>query len=220
MADISGNGYGNAREEVVMVNLKDEVEHQQEMEDIHNPRPLKKQDSLLSVSVPFLQKLIAEFLGTYFLVFTGCASVVVNMQNDNVVTLPGIAIVWGLTIMVLIYSLGHISGAHINPAVTIAFASCGRFPLKQVPAYVISQVIGSTLAAATLRLLFGLDHDVCSGKHDVFIGSSPVGSDLQAFTMEFIVTFYLMFIISGVATDNRAVSIFISSYVVKFDGLY
>jgi len=127
------------------------------------------------------------------------------MQNDNVVTLPGIAIVWGLTIMVLIYSLGHISGAHINPAVTIAFASCGRFPLKQVPAYVISQVIGSTLAAATLRLLFGLDHDVCSGKHDVFIGSSPVGSDLQAFTMEFIVTFYLMFIISGVATDNRAI---------------
>lgn len=81
-------------------------------------------------------------------------------------------------------------------------------------------MIGSTLAAATLRLLFGLDHDVCSGKHDVFIGSSPVGSDLQAFTMEFIVTFYLMFIISGVATDNRAVSIFISSYVVKFDGLY
>ncbi|CAL9226019.1 unnamed protein product [Arabidopsis halleri] len=205
MADISGNGYGNAREEVVMVNLKEEVEHQQQMEAFDNPTPLKKQDSLLSVSVPFLQKLIAEFLGTYFLVFTGCASVVVNMQNDNVVTLPGIAIVWGLTIMVLIYSLGHISGAHINPAVTIAFASCGRFPLKQVPAYVISQVIGSTLAAATLRLLFGLDHDVCSGKHDVFIGSSPVGSDLQAFVMEFIVTFYLMFIISGVATDNRAI---------------
>lgn len=58
MADISGNGYGNAREEVVMVNLKEEVEHQQEMEAIHNPKPLKKQDSLLSVSVPFLQKVL------------------------------------------------------------------------------------------------------------------------------------------------------------------
>ncbi|KAL9818060.1 Aquaporin NIP1-1 [Arabidopsis thaliana] len=199
MADISGNGYGNAREEVVMVNLKDEVEHQQEMEDIHNPRPLKKQDSLLSVSVPFLQKLIAEFLGTYFLVFTGCASVVVNMQNDNVVTLPGIAIVWDSPLWssftLLVTSLVLIS---IRP---LPLPS----PLVAVPAYVISQVIGSTLAAATLRLLFGLDHDVCSGKHDVFIGSSPVGSDLQAFTMEFIVTFYLMFIISGVATDNRAI---------------
>lgn len=75
---------------------------------------------------------MAEFVGTYFLVFTGCASVAVNVQNDNALTLPGIALVWGLTVMVLIYSLGHISGAHINPAVTIAFASCGRFPLKQV----------------------------------------------------------------------------------------
>ncbi|XP_019089537.1 PREDICTED: aquaporin NIP1-1 isoform X3 [Camelina sativa] len=207
MGDISGNGYGNAREEAVVVNLKEEDEHQQQqIEAIHiNPNPLKKQNSLLSVSVPFLQKLMAEFVGTYFLVFTGCASVAVNIQNDNALTLPGIAIVWGLTVMVLIYSLGHISGAHFNPAITIAFASCRRFPLKQVPAYVISQVMGATLAAATLRLLLGLDHDVCSGKHDVFIGSSPVGSDLQAFVMEFIVTFYLMFITSGVATDNRAI---------------
>jgi len=69
MADISGNGYGNAREEVVMVNLKDEVEHQQEMEDIHNPRPLKKQDSLLSVSVPFLQK-VFTFNSPYPTCFT------------------------------------------------------------------------------------------------------------------------------------------------------
>ncbi|XP_010439775.1 PREDICTED: aquaporin NIP1-1-like [Camelina sativa] len=206
MGDISGNGYG-AREEAVVVNLKEEDEHQQQQIEATrlNPNPLKKQNSLLSVSVPFLQKLMAEFVGTYFLVFTGCASVAVNIQNDNALTLPGIAIVWGLTVMVLIYSLGHISGAHFNPAITIAFASCRRFPLKQVPAYVISQVVGATLAAATLRLLLGLDHDVCSGKHDVFIGSSPVGSDLQAFVMEFIVTFYLMFITSGVATDNRAI---------------
>lgn len=77
----------------------------------------------------------------------------------------------------------------------------------------ISQVIGSTLAAATLRLLFGLDQDVCSGKHDVFVGTLPSGSDLQSFVIEFIITFYLMFVISGVATDNRAVSISKSSYV-------
>lgn len=68
-----------------------------------------------------------------------------------------------------------------------------------MPAYISAQVLGSTLAAGTLRLLF-------NGTHDVFFGTSPQGSDLQAFVMEFIITFYLMFIISGVATDNRAVS--------------
>ncbi|VVB12528.1 unnamed protein product [Arabis nemorensis] len=205
MAEILGNGHGEARDGTVVVNLKEEDEHQQQQEAIHNPKPIKKQDSLLSFSVPFLQKLMAEVLGTYFLIFAGCAAVAVNTQHEKVVTLPGISAVWGLTVMVLVYSLGHISGAHFNPAVTIAFASCGRFPLKQVPAYVISQVIGSTLAAATLRLLFGLDHDVCSGKHDVFVGTLPSGSNLQSFVIEFIITFYLMFIISGVATDNRAI---------------
>ncbi|KAL4308366.1 hypothetical protein GQ457_01G041590 [Hibiscus cannabinus] len=148
--------------------------------------------------VPFMQKLMAEALGTYFLIFAGCASVVVNVNNEKVVSLPGIAIVWGLAVMVLVYSLGHISGAHFNPAVTIAFATCKRFPLKQVPAYIIAQVFGSTMAAGTLRLLF-------SGPHDVFAGTAPQGSDLQAFVMEFIVTFFLMFVISGVATDNRAI---------------
>nr|VDD48881.1 unnamed protein product [Brassica oleracea] len=213
MAEISGNGHGNAREGAVVVNINEEHERQQHKEAIHISKPIKKQDSLLSISVPFLQKLMAEILGTYFLIFAGCASVAVNAQHDKTVTHPGIAIVWGLTVMVLVYSLGHISGAHFNPALTVAFASCGRFPLKQVPAYVISQVIGSTLAAATLRLLFGLDQDVCSGKHDVFVGTLPAGSDLQSFVIEFIITFYLMFIISGVATDNRAVSISQYSYI-------
>ena len=75
---------------------------------------------------------MAEVLGTYFLIFAGCASVVVNVNNEKVVSLPGISMVWGLAVMVLVYSVGHISGAHFNPAVTIAFASCKRFPLKQV----------------------------------------------------------------------------------------
>lgn len=69
----------------------------------------------------------------------------------------------------------------------------------QVPAYITAQVLGSTLAAGTLRLLF-------RGKHDYFAGTAPSGSDLQSFVIEFIITFYLMFVVSGVATDNRAVS--------------
>ncbi|XP_044496756.1 aquaporin NIP1-2-like [Mangifera indica] len=156
-----------------------------------------KQDSGLQLSASFMQKIIAELLGTYFLIFAGCAAVVVNSDNEKIVTLPGISIVWGLAVMVLVYSVGHVSGAQFNPAVTIAFATCKRFPLKQVPAYIAAQVLGSTLAAGTLRLLF-------HGKHDHFAGTAPSGSDLQSFVVEFIITFYLLFIVSGVATDNRA----------------
>ncbi|XP_057441421.1 aquaporin NIP1-2-like [Lotus japonicus] len=143
-------------------------------------------------------QLVAEVMGTYFLIFTGCASVVVNLNNDKVVTLPGIAIVWGLAVMVLVYSIGHISGAHFNPAVTVAHATTKRFPSKQVPAYIMAQVIGSTLASGTLRLIF-------SGKDNHFTGTLPAGSNLQAFVVEFIITFFLMFVVSGVATDNRAI---------------
>ncbi|KAF8030922.1 hypothetical protein BT93_D0191 [Corymbia citriodora subsp. variegata] len=162
-----------------------------------NSIPKIKEEAGPCFSLPFFQKLIAEAFGTYFLIFAGCGSVAVN-KNEKVVTLPGIAIVWGLVVMVLVYSVGHISGAHFNPAVTIAFAVTRRFPLKQVPAYVSAQLLGSTLAAGTLRLLF-------SGSQDQFTGTQPSGSDLQSFVIEFIITFYLMFVICGVATDNRAI---------------
>ncbi|KAJ0080432.1 hypothetical protein Patl1_22969 [Pistacia atlantica] len=135
--------------------------------------------------------IIAEMVGTWLLIFAGCASMIVNINNDKVVTLPGIAFVWGFTVMVLIYSVGHISGAHFNPAVTIAFAASKNFPGN-------SQVVGSTLAAGALRLVF-------NGKEDHFAGTLPAGSYMQSFVIEFISTFYLMFVISAVATDTRAI---------------
>ncbi|KAL2343252.1 hypothetical protein Fmac_004537 [Flemingia macrophylla] len=165
-------------------------------------RIITSQHSRFCLNVSFLQKrfdiqLVAEAVGTYLLIFAGCASVVVNKNNNGIVTLPGVAITWGLTVTALVYSVGHISGGHFNPAVTIAFSSIGRFPFKQVPAYVIAQVAGSTLASGTLRLIF-------DGKHDQFPGTLPAGSNLQSFVLEFIITFFLMFVISGVATDSRA----------------
>ena len=84
-----------------------------------------------------LWQLIAEFLGTYFMVFAGCGVVVVDSKRGNVIGQTGIAIVWGLVVMVMIYSVGHISGAHFNPAVTIAFASSKRFPFKNVSQLII-----------------------------------------------------------------------------------
>ncbi|KAI3411515.1 uncharacterized protein J3R85_017886 [Psidium guajava] len=183
MADEMSGSNGNHG---VVLEMKDSFDAKEEIKS-----PL--------LSFPFIQKLIAEVFGTYFLIFAGCGSVAVNLDYDKVVTLPGISIVWGLAVMVLVYSVGHISGAHFNPAVTVAFATCKRFPWKQVPPYILAQVVGSTLANGTLRLLF-------TGELNHFLGTQPAGSDVQAFVFEFIITFYLMFIISGVATDNRAVS--------------
>ncbi|KAK6932731.1 Major intrinsic protein [Dillenia turbinata] len=161
-------------------------------------KPSQDNANISCTSVPFMQKLIAEILGTYFLIFAGCGAVIVNLNKDKVVTLPGISIVWGLVVMVMVYSVGHISGAHFNPAVTIAFATCKRFPWKQVLPFIAAQVLGSTLASGTLRLIF-------NGKQEQFPGTLPAGTDVQSLVIEFIITFYLMFVISGVATDNRAI---------------
>ncbi|ESW31488.1 hypothetical protein PHAVU_002G242300 [Phaseolus vulgaris] len=166
--------------------------------DVNKDVSKTTEGSLSCVNVFFWQKLVAEVVGTYFLIFAGCASVVVNKSKENVVTLPGISIVWGLVVTVLVYSVGHISGAHFNPAVTIAFASTKRFPWKQVPVYVLAQVVGSILASGTLRLIF-------TGNENQFPGTLPSGTHAQAFVVEFIITFFLMFVISGVATDNRAI---------------
>ncbi|XAR66612.1 hypothetical protein NMG60_11012896 [Bertholletia excelsa] len=163
-----------------------------------NPVPQNNEDSGLCVSVPLVQKVIAELAGTYFLIFAGCSAIVVDIDKGNVVTLPGIAVAWGLVVMVLVYSIGHISGAHFDPAITVAFATCKRFPWKQVPAYISVQILGSTMASGTVRLIF-------NGKQDHFAGSAPGGSEVQSLMVEFIITLFLMFVVSSVATDNRAV---------------
>ncbi|KAG6498772.1 aquaporin NIP1-3-like [Zingiber officinale] len=161
--------------------------------------PSSSSDKDRSCSVLFYQKVLAEIFGTYFLIFAGCASVVVNLTTKGVVTFPGICVVWGLAVTALVYSLGHVSGAHFNPAVTVAFAASGRFPWKHVPAYLSAQVLASTLASGTLKLLFG------GNKRELFYGTVPAGSDLQSLVLEFIISFALMFVISGVATDHRAI---------------
>ncbi|KAF0915918.1 hypothetical protein E2562_000561 [Oryza meyeriana var. granulata] len=169
-------------------------------EDGSNDRSSSRCHSNDVISVQFMQKIVAEILGTYLMIFAGCAAVVVNLSTGGTVTFPGICAVWGLVVMVMIYSVGHISGAHFNPAVTIAFATCGRFPWKQVPSYVLAQVLGSTMASLTLRVVFGR-----GGAREHFFGTTPAGSSAQAVALEFVISFFLMFVVSGVATDNRAV---------------
>ncbi|CAA7055680.1 unnamed protein product [Microthlaspi erraticum] len=144
------------------------------------------------------QKLIAEMIGTYFIIFSGCGVVVVNVLYGGTVTFPGICVTWGLIVMVMIYSTGHISGAHFNPAVTVTFAIFRRFPWHQVPMYIGAQLTGSLLASLTLSLMFKVTPEA-------YFGTVPTDSYARALAAEIITSFLLMFVISGVATDNRAV---------------
>ncbi|KAF9619160.1 hypothetical protein IFM89_005174 [Coptis chinensis] len=148
--------------------------------------------------VKFTQKIIAEVLGTYFVIFCGCGSVAVNKIYGGTITFPGICVVWGLIVMVMVYSVGHISGAHFNPAVTITMAIFRQFKFKDVIPYILAQLLGSTLASGTLCLIFDVEM-----KH--YFGTIPVGPNLRSFVLEIIITFLLMFVVSGVATDNRAI---------------
>ncbi|GJZ86307.1 nodulin-26-like protein [Tanacetum coccineum] len=163
--------------------------------------PTKTQKRFLD-NVPVLpsycQKIIAELVGTYILIFTGCGAALVD--RDRSLTILGIAMVWGFCLVALIYTLGHISGAHFNPAVSISFAASGRLPLIYVPMYVISQILGSTLACLTLEALFNHQKDTLPTLTQF---STPT-TGLEAFLWEFIITFILMFSINGAATDDRS----------------
>ncbi|CAK7347147.1 unnamed protein product [Dovyalis caffra] len=161
-------------------------------------RPAREWLATHNVALSNFQKIVAELVGTYILVFVGCGAALTNkIQRLNIV---GIAIVWGAVLTADIYALGHISGAHFNPAVSIALAVARKFSWKHVPMYILAQVLGSTLASLTLRLLF---HD--QGNIQPILNQySDSTSDLEATVWEFIITFILMFFICGVATDHRA----------------
>ena|SRR5579872_2825801 len=101
-----------------------------------------------------MNKYLAELLGAYALVFAGTGAIVIDQETNGSITHLGIAITFGLIVMSMIYAFGEISGAHINPAVSIAFTIAGKFPLKKLPWYLVSQIAGATLASLTLKILF------------------------------------------------------------------
>ncbi|MGD0861773.1 MAG: MIP family channel protein [Candidatus Limnocylindrales bacterium] len=135
---------------------------------------------------------VAEFIGVFALVFAGCGAIAVGKLPDT-----GVAIAFGLAIAVMIYALGHISGAHFNPAVSIGFAIGRHFPWTRVLTYAIAQVAGAVAGALVLRAILG---------PGVPLGvTTPAGTDLQSFAMEAVLTFFLMLVVTAVATDSRAV---------------
>jgi MIP family channel proteins len=143
-----------------------------------------------------LRRTIAEGIGVYAIVTAGCGAIVVNSMTGSL-THVGVALTFGMVVAVMIAAAGHLSGAHFNPAVTIAFALTRHFPWREVPVYVAGQLLGAFLGAATLQALFGpVAH----------LGATlPAGSAVQSLGLEVLLTAVLMFVIISVATDTRAV---------------
>jgi aquaporin NIP len=142
-----------------------------------------------------MSKYIAELLGTFALVFCGTGAIVINQESGGIITHVGIAITFGLIVMAMIYALGDISGAHMNPAVTIAFAVSGRFAPAQIFFYILSQLSGAFLASFVLYLMFP--------QNETLGATLPSGTAMQSFVLEFILTFFLMLVIINVATGSK-----------------
>jgi len=141
------------------------------------------------------KRLLAEFLGTFGLVFAGTGAIIINDASNGAITHAGIALTFGLIVLAMIYAFGDVSGAHLNPAVTAAFALARRFPWSEVPGYVIAQLGGAFAASGFWRALFPAN--------DKLGATLPVGPAWQSFVLEVVLTFLLMLVILSVSTGAK-----------------
>ncbi|MFC5045306.1 MIP/aquaporin family protein [Aquimarina hainanensis] len=145
------------------------------------------------------RKYISEFIGTFALIFCGTGAMTINEVTGGDVTHVGIGITWGLIVMAMIYAFGEISGAHLNPAVTIAFAFAKKFEWREVPIFIIAQTTGAILASTILLLLFP--------ESEFLGGTIPSITPFRAFIMELILTYFLMLVIINVSTGSKEIGI-------------
>lgn len=161
------------------------------------------------------QTYLAEAIGTFALVFAGTGAIIINDASGGAVTHVGIGITFGLVVMAVIYAIGEVSGAHINPAVTIGFAVAGKFSWRRVPPYLAAQCAGAFAASLVLRTLFP--------EHPTLGGTVPAGSAMQSFVLEIILTFILMFVVLCTATGAKEKGIMAGAAIagtVAFEALF
>jgi aquaporin NIP len=142
-----------------------------------------------------MKKLAAEMFGTFALVFAGTGAIVVNDATGGTVSHVGIALTFGLIVLAMIYAVGDVSGAHLNPAVTLGFYAARRFEGRLVVPYVVSQCAGALVASLVLRLMFPT--------HPSLGATLPVGDPLRSFVLELLLTLLLMFVILSVSTGSK-----------------
>ena len=142
-----------------------------------------------------MKKYIAEFIGTFALVFCGTGAIIVNQQTEGSLGLLGIAAAFGIIITAMIYIFGPLSGAHINPAVTIGLGLGKLMPKNRMAGYITAQLLGAVVASSMLFLMFP--------KNKLLGGTIPSGNILQSFSIEFILTFFLMLTILGVTSKKE-----------------
>lgn len=147
-----------------------------------------------------MKKYLAEFIGTFALVFCGTGAIIINQETGGAITQVGIAMTFGLIVMCMIYTFGEISGAQFNPAVTIGFALSGRFEKKEVAPYIASQIAGAFLATLVLKFLFPANANLGA--------TLPAGSQMQSFVLEVILTFLLMLVILNVSQGSKETGLF------------
>ena len=146
-----------------------------------------------------MKREIGELLGTFAMVFCGCGAMTINEITGGSISHVGVAMTWGLVVMAMIYAFGEISGAHFNPAVTVAFAIAKKFSWRDVPTYIIFQTIGAFLAILLLWFLFP--------ESQSFGYTHPAKDFLpyKAFVLEFLLTFFLMIVIINVSTGSKEI---------------
>jgi aquaporin NIP len=161
------------------------------------------------------KKLSAEFIGTFALVFAGTGAIIVNAESGGAVSHVGVALTFGLTVLAMIYALGDVSGAHLNPAVTCGFFMARRISGSWVLPYIVSQCLGALLASGLHRVLFPA--------HATLGATLPSGPPFQSFTLETVLTFLLMFVILSVSVGSKEKGVLAGiavGAVVAFEALF
>jgi len=144
-----------------------------------------------------MKRYISEFIGTFAMIFCGTGAMTINEVTGGDVTHVGIAMTWGLIVMAMIYAFGETSGAHFNPAVSIAFAHAKKFSWREVPKYIIAQILGAFSASLILWFLFP--------SSEILGATIPTVYVWRAFVLEFLLTFFLMVVIINVSTGSKEI---------------
>ncbi|MGH9460161.1 MAG: aquaporin [Vicinamibacteria bacterium] len=162
-------------------------------------RPLVCLRKLLLITpngiVTHIKRYVAETIGTFALVFAGTTAIVINELNGGIISHVGVALTFGLVVMAMIHSVGDVSGAHLNPAVTLGFWASGRLPQREIAPYVLSQCAGAVAASLTVRFLFVESRTLGA--------TLPAGDPSQSFFLEIVLAFIMMFVILGVSTGAK-----------------